>query len=877
MRILRIRLKNYRGVDDLEVRLPPTGVTVLQGPNEVGKSSLAEAIDLLFEHLDSTTRQEVRSIKPVDRDTGTEIEVDVETGPYKFTYFKRFHRDRETTLRVDQPRPENWTGREAHARAREILEETMDVHLWRALQVQQGMGLEQPRLADQTSLSAALDRAAGGSVAGPREETLFEAVCTEYGRYYTETGRERAELSELDRAFEDADREVDSIHEEVRKLEANIERNAQLKREIAGLERSVAELEKTAIEHERRLESVTRMKNQLGTLEALRDNAVAEEASAQRDMKEREGFVSAAAEARKKVAELSERRDAEKPALDEAQQDFQRAAEELKKSREQQDTTVSLLKLRQEDYEFRRDELDLAQLEERKGRIDKAIKDASVADAILARIRITDDLLDQIQKANVGAERAKARLESASPSVRIEALSGVAPKVDGKRIQLTRGEKREYAVVDSLRLIVPDVFDLTITAGTSAAALAESIAKAEEKLKALCAEAGVKSPEEAVRMNEERREAGRKRAIRDQALKDNLRDLSLQKMEQKILDLRLRVAQYPKNRPSKPPLPPDLDTAKVWLAQAKDGDEKARRSLELAAKKHEASQTRFERLQSAQQEIVLRRKLAEEALTRADENLKRARSEVLDEKLAERVAVTSGKVRELQQKVLEGKEKLEAEGPERIEALARNGRTAVTKANEELRKTQDELIAVEARLKEHGEEGLSERLDAATGQRERVAYQREGLRRRAAAAKLLYDTMRSAREEARQKYMAPLRSRIEKLARFVFGDTFAVEMDENLQVVSRTIDGRTIPFQDLSGGAKEQLSVILRLACALTVTEDGGVPIILDDALGYSDPQRLEEMSAVLSLAGRQCQVVILTCVPERYRHVGDAHVTKVS
>ncbi len=877
MRILRIRLKNYRGVENLEVRFPPTGVTVIQGPNEVGKSSLAEAIDLLFEHLDSTTRQEVKSIKPVDRDTGAEIEVDVETGSYMFTYFKRFHKDRETRLRVERPRPENWTGREAHARARQILEETMDVYLWRALWVQQGMGLEQPRLVDQTSLSAALDRAAGGSVAGPREETLFEAVWAEYTRYYTETGREKAELSEVDRALEDADGEVGRIREEIRKLEADIERSAQLKREIAGLEKSIAGLEETAIEREKRLEAVTRMKNELGTLEALRDTTVAEEAAAQRDLKEREGLVSAAQEARRKVTELSEGRDARKPALDEAQRDFQRAEEELKKLREERDATAGLLKLRQEDYDFRRDELDLAQLEERKGRIDKALKDASAADALLARIRITDDLLEQIQKADVGVERAKARLESASPSIRMEALSDVDPRVDGKRIRLARGQKREYPVVESLRLTVPDVVDLTITAGTSAAALTESRAKAEEKLKELCTEAGVRGREEAVQRNEERRDAERKRAARDQTLKDNLRDLSLQKMEQKILDLRLRVAEYRKKRPEKPPLAPNLDRAKVLLAQARDGDEKTGRSFDLATKKHETSRTRFDRLQSEQQQIGLRLKLAEEELWRADETLKRARTQVQDEKLAERVTVASGKVRELEQKVLEAKEKLEAEGPQRIEALAKNARTAVTKANEELRKTQDELIAVEARLEEHGEEGLSEQLDAATTRRERVAYQREGLRRRAAAAKLLFDTMRSAREEARQKYLAPLRSRIEKLGRFVFGDTFAVEMDANLQVVSRTIDGRTIPFQDLSGGAKEQLSVIVRLACALTVTEDGGVPIILDDALGYSDPQRLEEMSAVLSLAGRQCQVVVLTCVPERYRHVGDAHVIKVS
>lgn len=54
--------------------------------------------------------------------------------------------------------------------------------------------------------------------------------------------------------------------------------------------------------------------------------------------------------------------------------------------------------------------------------------------------------------------------------------------------------------------------------------------------------------------------------------------------------------------------------------------------------------------------------------------------------------------------------------------------------------------------------------------------------------------------------------------------------------------------------------MILRLACATIVAPDGGVPVILDDVLGYSDPHRLEAMSAVLSEAGRTTQVIVFTC-----------------
>ena len=77
MRITRIRLKDYRGIEEREVELAPLGVTVVQGPNEIGKSSIAEGLNLLLEHLDSSGRKEIKEVKPVGRDVGPEVEVDM--------------------------------------------------------------------------------------------------------------------------------------------------------------------------------------------------------------------------------------------------------------------------------------------------------------------------------------------------------------------------------------------------------------------------------------------------------------------------------------------------------------------------------------------------------------------------------------------------------------------------------------------------------------------------------------------------------------------------------------------------------------------------------------------------------------------------------
>ena len=124
MRIHRIRLKNFCGVVESEACFAPRGVTIVEGPNEVGKSTLLQALDLLFDYRDDSRSEDVRAAKPVDRDVGAEVMVDLEMGGCDLTYFKRFNRDCETRLSVRTPKAENLTGREAHDRVQQLLDES---------------------------------------------------------------------------------------------------------------------------------------------------------------------------------------------------------------------------------------------------------------------------------------------------------------------------------------------------------------------------------------------------------------------------------------------------------------------------------------------------------------------------------------------------------------------------------------------------------------------------------------------------------------------------------------------------------------------------------------------------------------------------------
>ena len=90
MRITRLRLTNFKDILLREVQFPPSGVIVIQGPNEIGKTALQEAIDLILDLPADSRHRRVAAQRPAARDLSPEVELEADCGPYSFTYSKRF-------------------------------------------------------------------------------------------------------------------------------------------------------------------------------------------------------------------------------------------------------------------------------------------------------------------------------------------------------------------------------------------------------------------------------------------------------------------------------------------------------------------------------------------------------------------------------------------------------------------------------------------------------------------------------------------------------------------------------------------------------------------------------------------------------------------
>ncbi len=875
MRLNRVRLLNYRGVACSDVSFSPSGVTIVEGQNEVGKTSIAEALQLAIELPDSSQHSDVKSVKPVDRDAGPEVEIHMTTGPYEFVYRKRWLRRPETTLEVSAPHGESCTGREAHDRAKAILGETLDEDLWAALRIEQGTELNLPKF-DLPSMGKALDRAAGGDIATDREDTLWDRIGDEYDKYWTRTGQTGRELRSLEQRVEEAQKDVSELNERLGEIESDTNQMIWLVADASRLAVTRTECEKQESELTKRWDSAERLRIEIERLTAVYDAAEAQRSRAVNEQHSRQELINTLDRQKNGLAGLRAEVEQSAPTLTAATRHSEKAEVALDDARSALRCAESRYWLATEDRDYRRRKIEVAQLKERHERYEEAAKTLREAEDFLESVRVDDDLVYRIEQAYLEDERAKVAADSAAASVETTALRDLTLHVDDadERVELAANEVNRMLVVDEVVLVIPNIARMRVSAGPESRGLADRRGSSHEILQRLCDEGGVADLAEARTVAQKRREAQRNCEEATKAIKRDLRDLTPEILLDKVKGLSKRVATYLQERPEDPPLPSDFEEAKRVASEMEPSfaDWKVK-----CGTCEDAAKNATDALHKAQvSEKVLAARIKDARISNEDAaaTLATARENRADEVLTTALVVAEKKADDAR-KSLEGvKAELKAADPDSLDALRDNAREALKRAIDDLQSNKEHQYKLQSSLDFRGEEGLHTLHDEALNQVRRVKGEYSRVNARAEAARLLRETFEKRRRQARQRYVEPFKERIDRLGRIVFGPTFAVEVDNDLRITRRTLDGITLDVEQLSTGAREQIGVLSRLACAAIVSpDDGGAPVMIDDALGWSDPQRLQSMGAAIAAAGRQCQVIVLTCTPGRYANVGRAKV----
>ena len=77
-------------------------------------------------------------------------------------------------------------------------------------------------------------------------------------------------------------------------------------------------------------------------------------------------------------------------------------------------------------------------------------------------------------------------------------------------------------------------------------------------------------------------------------------------------------------------------------------------------------------------------------------------------------------------------------------------------------------------------------------------------------------------------------------------------------------------MDNLSGGTREQLTILTRLAFARLAQRQGAsAPVILDDALIYSDDDRIEKMFDAIQRQAKDLQIIAFTCRQRAFSRLG--------
>jgi hypothetical protein len=492
-------------------------------------------------------------------------------------------------------------------------------------------------------------------------------------------------------------------------------------------------------------------------------------------------------------------------------------------------------------------------------------------------IKVDDDALTQLRQAQSRVAIARSKRNTAATMVSVTAERKIVLGINGEELSLGESEIESRTITAQTTMRIPGAASIELVPAQSAEELQAELEVSEGDLSRILTELNVNDLEQAVAANERRAEAQRnldRLKIREQEILDGA---SLDEIEHALLSCQQEIKEYAERRLSDQGLPGSpveasdlVSSARLQLESMESVLEDAQEELDSAQKRHREidAQVRIEQQNHAGFQA---------ALQSMNNRLQEIRLGESDVDLESRVEVASEKVKNLQSNVKVLVEKLEAYSPDSIEALMNNAGGALERARSEWIQEEKSLAVLSDRLQQAQANGRFEAMDAAQRELEKAVSNLNAIMGRAKAVELLWSTLNKNRDTARKVYVKPLKEAIERLGQIVFGNQFEIELGDDWAIHTRTLNGVTVPFEYLSIGAKEQLGILARLAAAQIVSKQEGVPLIIDDALGFSDPSRLETMGAAITAAGKETQIIILTCTPGRFTHVGSAETVKFS
>ncbi|MFT6458995.1 AAA family ATPase [Pseudophaeobacter arcticus] len=868
MRIRAIRLENVRRfTDPVEITGIGAGLNVLAAPNEQGKSTIFDALHAVFFKDAKSWDKDIRALAPrAGGEPRVEVEIELDGSCYRLA--KQFQKTSgKGDLRIWQGAQLYLQSDAAEAWLQNLIKSPKEGGPSGLLWVRQGLtnfADAKETLAARQDLMSSVAGEVDSITGGQRMDVIRRDVRQSLDRLVTSRGAKKG--GALDQAMTEvtrlAAREAE-LAAKVRELRGQLDQRQDLRRELADLQDPEAQqsLETRLRQSQQELQAAEHYQEKLTVAEqALRNatlvldnhnSALAGFLARRQDRAEAEQARSEAAEALKRISDVLD------PAHAEAQQAEQVLAAAKAKTQALEAQLAQMQRAaRLEQAADQRRALQKT-LEQARGVMQQvaALKEQmghGPDKAAMERIETARDALalaDQAQQ--LGAFALTVTYETGQEG-RLT-LDGV-PLAGGTRIPLPEGG----------RLDAPGLGRIDLHPGDGAGR--DQLDQAQRALAAALEAAQCDSVALARAAHQARQEA----RIRLEEAEGQLQVLApegvlvlMQHLDALPVDTSPVEAGMPQTGPEDESLEQletrlvsqrtELDRAAVALDQARQSEARHRLDLEGARVSHQAALQRLERAEAA---------LAGQSDT------------------PERLAELQHRQAELQQDLAAQQAQylaLQQEAPDLAPARARAARAKSEQAatREAIQAHLRDLAVLDSRIATTAgmavEEELAEvrdQLIAAQNRLAAVEFEVSVLRR-------LDQALEQARSAAQEAYIGPVLQELQPLLRLLWPEA-RLGLDAGQVLPDQLMRaGQEEAFDSLSGGTQEQIALLVRLAFARLLARKGqAAPIILDDAIVYTDDARIEKIFDALTLQADEMQILVFTCRQKSFRALGGTQLS---
>jgi hypothetical protein len=876
MLLERAEVRSFRTIKHVHVTFT-RGLNVIHGDNDVGKSTLMEAIRACLTLRARGTGARYNGMRPR---TGGDPEVCVSFSMEDILYTVRKCFGARGTVHLNV-RPatgasRDLSGDDAEHELRRVLgvgeepsRRAADLGILPILWVEQGTSRDLPTLEGQGAVALAdrLSAISGEVVGGENGEAIFKVIEEMFNATFTSRGpRAGSVLQIAAESREHALADAQDLDARRLALQTAAERFDDISVRLRSVQTSLPALgtaTEVAEHHVQALREHEAARSQL--LAQLKVATVVVEQASERHRR-RIGDREVVAEARTRLVDCQA---ANRAALEHlAAHDNGRAPLDAQlneaatiEARVREEASAA--QRRAEQVEARRE---LAALNEQIARARECNDKVREAAHHVASEPLDEARLSDIERLQREAEVASASLRASATTINLKARAPTELLLDGETLRLAVGESSDRTIATSATLIVEQALEIRIAPG--GADLGRVRANAESTQTALDAAlllVGAVSVREARERAASRRESEQARLVATQLLAAAAPD-GLAVLEAKREELVACLGHT--TEPAEGDL--DLAEARRLAAATARGAEDARRTTEQARQQLKVFESLRDRLHA---DVRVR----DEALSGAKHAVERAEASLAasvtalgtDGDLEVAHAEARASRRALEECVAKITDLLTKAAIDEAEDRLRRARSALQSARSEEERLSKDSYRLEVDLQAADVLGLDDRLAAA---RARLAEADDELGRAAARAdalRLLYEMLRDQRAAARKRFLAPLAREIQPLLQVLYPGSL-LELDEHFGVarLERVADG-SHDFEELGGGSKEQLAILVRLAMARVLGGGGPLPVMLDDAIVFTSQARFARMSKVLLAAASGLQLLVFTCHWDRYRELG--------